>query len=314
MSETKLILLCGGRMALPVMRDLVFNKQLAAVVIPEHCTEFIMEVQLLLKESGIPVILVNKKDQEVKMQQAIKKQDATMGLMVTYSFKLPATIYKLPEKGFFNIHPGPLPSYRGPDPVFQQIKNGEEYAGITIHKVDGEFDTGPVVISDKIRLAVTDTHGLLTTKLAELAARSLGVLIKMAGFGFEMPTRKQDNEKAVYYKKQSAADITINWETMPAKSIIALIQACNPWNKGAVTLLNNKIIRILEAEIFTMEQDPFPETKPGLILIIDDKGILVSAMHHSRLRVNYIYTEEGFLHASRLAGMGFATGMAFQKI
>ena len=34
-----------------------------------------------------------------------------------------------------------------------------------------------VVTDDKIRLAATDTHGMLTTKLAELAARLTGVLV-----------------------------------------------------------------------------------------------------------------------------------------
>ena len=62
MNETKMILLCGSRMALPVMRDLVFSQQLAAVVIPEYCKDFADEVQLLLKESGIPVLTVTRKD------------------------------------------------------------------------------------------------------------------------------------------------------------------------------------------------------------------------------------------------------------
>ena len=247
MNETKLILLCGSRMALPVMRDLVFSQQLAAVAIPEYCKDFADEVQLLLKESGIPVLTVTRKDFVAELQQAIKKYGVTIGLMVTFSYKLPAAVFNLPPGGFFNIHPGPLPGYRGPDPVFRQIKNREPYAGIAIHNVDDDFDTGSLVLSDKIRLNATDTHGSLTTKLAELASRLTGVLIKMAGFGIAIPSRPQDEAKAIYYKKQSAADITINWQTMDAETIIALANACNPWNKGAVTKLNNRILRILVA-------------------------------------------------------------------
>ena len=159
-----MILLCGSRMALPVMRDLVFYQQLAAVAIPAYCRDFADEVQLLLKESGIPVLTVTRKDFVAELQQAIKKYGVTIGLMVTFSYKLPAAVFNLPPGGFFNIHPGPLPGYRGPDPVFWQIKNREPYASISLHKVADDFDTGSLVLSDKIRLNARDTHGSLTTK------------------------------------------------------------------------------------------------------------------------------------------------------
>ena len=314
MSEIKVILLCGSRMALPVMRDLFFFKQLAVVIIPEHCTEFIQEVQLLLKDSGIPVLTVTKKDYVAKLQGAIKKYVPVLGLMVTFTYKLPASVYSMPAKSFFNIHPGPLPAYRGPDPVFQQIKNREEYATVTIHKVDDDFDTGQVVLSDKIRLQITDTHGILTSKLAELAAKLIGVLIKMAGLDIAIPSRIQNNENIMYYKRQSAADITINWVTMDAETIIALANACNPWNKGAVTKLNNKIIRILGAEKITVENSTDKVITPGNILAIDEKGIIVSTIFNCRVRVIYVYTDEGFLPASRMRELGFSAGNVFQEI
>ena len=301
-------------MALPVMRDLVFYQQLAVVVIPEHCTEFTQEVQQLLKESGIPVLSVTKKDHVAKLQGAIKKYGATIGLMVTFTYKLPASVYTMPANGFFNMHPGPLPTYRGPDPVFWQIKNREEYAGIAIHKVDDDFDTGAIVLSDKIRLSVTDTHGILTAKLAELAARLVGVLIKMAGLGIAIPSRAQDKEKAKYYKRQSAEDITINWQTMDAATIIALANAGNPWNKGAVTKINHKIIRILGAEKADGETNGMASTEPGTILAIEEKNILVAAVNNDGLRVCYVFTDEGFMDAGRLAAMGFSAGNRFENI
>ena len=314
MNETKLILLCGSRIALPVMRDLVFYQQLAIVVIPEHCTEFTQEVQLLLKESGIPVLTVTQKDFVTKLQQAIKKYTPTLGLMVTFTYKLPASIYNLLPNGFFNMHPGPLPAYRGPDPVFQQIKNREEYACIAIHKVDDDFDTGGVVLTDKIHLAVDDTYGILTTKLAELAARLTGVLIKMASFDIAIPSRPQDKTKAVYYKRQGATDITINWQTMDAETIIALANACNPWNKGAVTKLNDKIIRVLEVEKINIDEGSTQGLAPGVIHAISEKGVEISALHNSLLRLKYIYIDEGFLHASKLFGLGISVGNSFQVI
>lgn len=313
MSELKLILLCGNRIALPVMRDLAFHKQLAAVIIPENCAVFAQEVELLLKSSGIAVLIVTKQNFVSQLQRAIKKYDASIGLMVTFSYKLPREVFNLPKKGFFNVHPGPLPGYRGPDPVFWQIKNKEKYAGAVIHKVDDSFDTGPIVLSEKIRLSVTDTYGILTTKLSELIAGMAGTLMKMAGFDIAIPSRVQLTENAFYYKKQSADDISISWKNMDADTIVSLVNACNPWNKGAVTKFNNKVIRVLVAEkIEPNTRYPIP-LLPGKVLEIDGEGVTVSAAYNSIVKIKFVFIDEGFLTACVLKGYGAVEGSFFQE-
>ena len=309
MNETKVILLCGNRIALPVMRDLVFGGALAAVVIADAPGGFTEQASLLLKDTAIPVVIVNRTNFVEKIQALNKKYTPALGLMFSFSFKLPASVYKLPPKGFYNIHPGPLPGYRGPDPVFRQIRNREAYACITIHKVDDEFDTGQIVMADKIRLSVTDTHGMLTSRLAELATRLVGMLIKLATFDIEIPSRAQDNSRSFYYPRQSANDITINWETMDAIAIIALIQACNPWNKGAVTMLNNGIIRILHA--YPVDTLSTQQQIPGTIISIDDHGVTVATINNGMIYLTVIYNEEGFLPASRLKDFLVSAGMRF---
>lgn len=308
MNETKVILLCGSRISLPAMRNLVFYNQLAVVVIPAHCKEFVLEVQHVLRECAIPIITVNKKDFTNQLLQAIKEYQVHVGLMITFTYKLPAAVYQLPKKGFYNMHPGPLPTYRGPDPVFQQIKNREPYAGITIHKVEEEFDKGAVVLTDKIRLSVNDTYGLLTEKLGETAARLIDTLMKMAALDIDIPMRRQDETKVVYYKRQSAPDITINWETMTADDIIALVNACNPWNKGAVTRIGQKVIRILEAEkILVAEKAKLP-LQNAVITSADENGVIAATLGGELLRITYIYTDEGFLHTSRMLAIGLSPG------
>ncbi|GAB2809464.1 methionyl-tRNA formyltransferase [Ferruginibacter profundus] len=306
MSDIKAILICGSNIALPVVRDMVFHQQLAVVVIPQHSSAFAGQVQLLLKNAGVPVVLVNKENFAAAVQQAIDKYAPALGLVFTFSYKIPAAVYTLLSKGFFNIHPGPLPAYRGPDPVFQQIKNKEPYAAVSIHKLDDGFDTGPVVMLDKIQLAVTDTYGMLSKKLGELASAMVTTLMKMAEFGSSIPARQQDHSKAQFYKKQSANDITINWQTMDAAGIIALINACNPWNKGAVTQLNQNIIRLLDADCDALL--PLTDEAPGTIISIDEEGMKVATAAGQAMVVKMVYVEEGFLMAGRLKDFGIMPG------
>ena len=101
---------------------------------------------------------------------------------------------------------------------------------------------------------------------------------------------------------------------MDAETIIALANACNPWNKGAVTRLNEKIIRILQAEKIILEENSSQDCVPGTIVAIDEKGIEVSVTHNNRIRILYIYIDEGFLAASQLAASGISAGNCFQVI
>ncbi len=312
MNETKAIVLCGGRIAIAVLRDLVFYKQIAAIVIPEHCTEFTEQVQLLLKDSGIPVIIVNRENLAGKIQQAFKMYNPAIGIVFGFSFKLPAAVYAMPVKGFYNIHPGPLPGYRGPDPIFRQIKNREPYAAVSIHKIDDGFDSGPIVLADKIRLSVTDTYGIVATKLSELATTLVGTLMKMAAFDMDIPSRPQDVSKACYYKRQAAAEISISWDTMNAADIIALINACNPWNKGAVTMIHNRVIRLLDA--YAVSTAVLSNDSPGTIISLDDNGITIATCNNGSICATMVYCDEGFLMAGRLRTFAITPGLRFDNL
>ena len=48
----------------------------------------------------------------------------------------------LPGLAGINIHPAPLPAYRGVDPLFYQLLNGERQIGVSVHLMDSAFDSG----------------------------------------------------------------------------------------------------------------------------------------------------------------------------
>lgn len=313
MAPIKIIFLCSNRFALPTLQELVFFKMIAAVIVPRHCDEMLDTVKNGLIGSNIPILEVNNNNYVETIKDAFVTHQAQIGLMVTFSFKIPAEIFTLPILGFYNVHPGPLPSYRGSDPIFQQIKNREKQAGVTIHLVDNGFDSGAVVNLEMIRLLPTDTYGILTTKLAAVAAKQVNVLLKLIGFDLVPPNKQQDENKARYFKKQLAKDTSIDWQTMDAPTIIALVQACNPWNKGSITKVNNRIVRILEANIVSQPL-PIHQIKPGTLITTNENGIIVSTINNGFLMVKTIYLEEGFMAAYRLTELGIAVGNQFDAI
>lgn len=313
MRPIKILFFCSSRLALPALQELAFFNLVAAVIIPGHCDEMIENTRFILTDTDIPVLSVDKSSYIKQVKEIIENYHPTLGLIITFSYLIPSSVYHLLPDGFYNVHPGPLPAYRGADPVFQQIKNREKQAGVTIHKLAEGFDNGPVVIKEMIRLELTDTYGMLTTKLAQVAARLTMVLFKLISYEVSVPSKTQDESKAIYYKRQQAKDVSINWELMDADNVIALINACNPWNKGASTKINNKIIRFLEAVQLTGEVAD-NNVLPGTIIAFDDKGMIVSTIYNQLIRVCIIHADEGFLNAKRLNEIGVLTGNRFENI
>jgi folate-dependent phosphoribosylglycinamide formyltransferase PurN len=69
-------------------------------------------------------------------------------LMVVYGFnwRLPAPVLRTPTHGAINIHLSLLPRYRGPAPVLPAIRDGATETGLTIHRMDEQFDSGPILV------------------------------------------------------------------------------------------------------------------------------------------------------------------------
>lgn len=61
-----------------------------------------------------------------------------------FPWRIPAALLRLPTYGFLNVHPSLLPAYRGPAPLFWQLRDGLSSGGVTVHWMNATFDTGPI--------------------------------------------------------------------------------------------------------------------------------------------------------------------------
>ena len=312
MSNIRILLLCSNRFALQTMQELAYFKQLVAIAIPEHCDEWIENAHAALMGMEVPILVLKKDTYIIQLTEAFETYDATIGLMITFSYKIPASVYSIPAKGFYNLHPGPLPAYRGPDPVFYQIKNREKLAGVAVHVVDEKFDNGAIVLREMIRLLPTDTYGLLSLKLSVVGTKLIHNLVKLLSYDLPLPLKPQDNNKASYHKKQLAKDVSINWERMEATEIVALINACNPWNKGASTRLGNRIMRFLEAS--AIDTAIYPATRAGTIVAFNNADLAIACINNTGILVTIISTDEGVFNAARLKETGVIQGHYFESI
>ena len=58
---------------------------------------------------------------------------------------------------WINLHPAPLPEYRGCNSYAHAIINGETEYGVTLHYMNEGVDTGPIIASPRFPILPTDT-------------------------------------------------------------------------------------------------------------------------------------------------------------
>jgi methionyl-tRNA formyltransferase len=100
------------------------------------------EIQRVAAGAGIPVVWVNS---AVEATDAILSVAPEVAVAACFPWRLPHAARETPPLGILNVHPSLLPAGRGPDPVFWTLRRGEPVTGVTVHRMDAGFDTGPIV-------------------------------------------------------------------------------------------------------------------------------------------------------------------------
>lgn len=62
-----------------------------------------------------------------------------------FPFLLPASLFESAAVGGINVHYSYLPKYRGPIPLHWAIRSGDASAGLSVHWIRDEYDTGPLL-------------------------------------------------------------------------------------------------------------------------------------------------------------------------
>jgi methionyl-tRNA formyltransferase len=78
-------------------------------------------------------------------------------LCMGFSWKLPQEALDVARLGSVNWHPALLPRHRGPYPIAWTFREGDAEFGITWHRMDAEFDTGPILAQATVPIEDDDT-------------------------------------------------------------------------------------------------------------------------------------------------------------
>lgn len=121
-------------------------------------------------------------------------------VVVAYGKILPEELIKKPELGTINIHYSLLPKWRGASPLEASLLNGDEETGISIQQMEYKLDSGPILVEEKLEIAINDTKEEIKNDLINLGANCLSDLLPKIKEG-KLNPKIQDESKATFCKK-----------------------------------------------------------------------------------------------------------------
>ncbi|MBB5517465.1 methionyl-tRNA formyltransferase [Amphiplicatus metriothermophilus] len=160
-------------------------------------------------------------------RRAFAALDLDAAVVVAYGLILPKAILDAPRLGCFNLHASLLPRWRGAAPIHRAIIAGDRRTGVQVMRMEEGLDTGPIVLSETVEIAETDTAGSLHDRLAQIGASLLPRALAAIERGGATQT-PQAAEGVTYAEKISPAEARIDWRR-PAAEVDRLIRGLSPF-------------------------------------------------------------------------------------
>ncbi|MGR3811426.1 methionyl-tRNA formyltransferase [Jiulongibacter sp. NS-SX5] len=207
---------------------------------------------------------------------------------VNYLFLLEKDMIEIPHFGAINVHGSLLPKYRGRTPHIWAIINGETETGISVHLIQEECDTGPILNQVKVPIGHNDTGADILNKFNKLYPELvLDALKKIESKTYTLVN--QDENLATFFGKRSPSDGRIIWDWHRERIRNWVRAQADPY-PGAFTYLDGKPVKINKVEFSSYGYSW--EIKNGTIVHLENSFPIVKTSNGCLKLVNFSKEQE----------------------
>ncbi|MFA6540131.1 MAG: formyltransferase family protein [Bacteroidota bacterium] len=186
------------------------------------------------------------------------------------------------------LHDSLLPKYRGFAPLVSSLINGEKKIGVTAILANKHYDEGPILGQDSVLIEypikIEEAINIISQCYKRLSLSLVGNIVNRLEFNFQ----NQNENEATYSLWLNEDDYRIDWDK-DAHFIKRFIDSVGYPYKGASTVLNGVLVRILDAE----EEDEIriENRKAGKIIFVKNKQPVV-VCGKGLLRITILKSED----------------------
>lgn len=207
-----------------------------------------------------------------KFLETIRDLNADIAVVSSFNYKITKALLDCVKDGFINIHPSLLPDYRGKNPYSSVIINDEKQTGVTLHFMDEEFDTGDIIIQEKMPIHSRETMGTLFNRLNFLGFEMVLRTLKKYEVA-AIPRRKQPVKPTIEAGSFTERELFIDFNK-PVLDIERFVRALNPF-LGASSIFRNTVVKIYAVNAIKGKFDD--GNSVGTIVKIDEDGFYIKA-------------------------------------
>lgn len=193
-------------------------------------------------------------------------------LILSYTFpsRLPDELIAVAPLGGVNLHPSPLPRFRGGNP-HRMIYEGQPTIGATLHRMAAAFDAGPTLSVQEAALPAPPTVESVRALYERLILAALddGVARAVAG----EPGIPQDEARASLAPGFTDDEFWLDWR-LPADKLRRQVVALNLVEPRALAVVAGTT-RLIHAVTPARGGGPFPDGPPGAVLRRGGVGELI---------------------------------------
>jgi len=229
----------------------------------------------------------------IKTNSAIKYKDKIIEISPDYIFVvgwseiLDSDIINSAQKMVIGFHPSKLPADRGRSVLAWQIEDGYTETALTMFRYSTYPDGGDIIAQESIKIDYNDYLNDILEKVDAATLNMMKAYFPLIRKDLIVP-RKQELSEGNFRRLRNNDDSRIDWNR-PAVEIFNKIRAISKPYPGAITVLENRKIRIWRSRV--IENFEFsPKINPGDIAAkIIDNTIIVKCRNEYLHITEYDY-------------------------
>lgn len=170
-----------------------------------------------------------------------------------WSRRLPERWLMRPKLEALGAHPSLLPRHRGPDPYFWAIDQGDPVTGVTVHRLDPEYDTGAVLLRRSVDIGELNA-GELAKELDRVGIALLREALGHLENGEALHASPQNEVSASWAPEPQGEALRVDWK-WPTERVLRRIRALSPHPGLAVEIRGLKLF-VVGARRASLRQGP----------------------------------------------------------
>lgn len=126
------------------------------------------------KAANIPVLVLNRaayEDREAadaRIVETLQAAGAEYVVMAGYMRMVTPVMLRAFPNRVLNLHPALLPSFKGAHAIADAFAAGVKVTGVTVHFANEDYDKGPIVAQEPVRVEEDDTQDALEARIHEV--------------------------------------------------------------------------------------------------------------------------------------------------